>query len=58
MGLEVAEFDKRPAGAKTPEDRRRYFDTHLKGKSAAGHLFPEELSADEKQAVLEYLKTL
>ena len=58
VGLQVAEFAKRPAEAKTPEEKRRYFDTHLKGKSAGGHLFPEELSADEKQAVLEYLKTL
>lgn len=58
VGLEVAEFDKRPVEAKSQEDRRRYFDTHIPGKSAVGHLFPNELSTDEKRAVLEYLKTL
>ena len=47
-----------------PEDvtsgwqKREYFDTRAFGKKASGHTFPDELSADEKQAVLEYLKTL
>lgn len=27
------------------------------GKSSGGHLFPDKLTEDEKQAVLEYLKT-
>jgi hypothetical protein len=58
VGLEVTEFDKRPAEVKEPEDKRRYFETRLSGKSAAGHQFPDELTDDEKQAVLEYLKTL
>jgi cytochrome c peroxidase len=30
----------------------------IQGKSAAGHEFPNELDDAEKQAVLEYLKTL
>jgi hypothetical protein len=58
VGLEVAEFDMLPVAVKLPEDKRRYFDTHLSGKSAAGHEFPDELSDQEKEAVLEYLKTL
>jgi mono/diheme cytochrome c family protein len=39
-------------------DRRWYFDTRVIGKSAAGHLYPEDLSEEEKTALLEYLKTL
>ena len=58
VGLEVEEFDRIPAAAKTPAQRRRYFETRLPGKSASGHLFPEKLTAEEKEAVLEYLKTL
>ncbi len=58
VGLEVTEFEKRPAEVKEPEDKRRYFETHLSGKSAAGHEFPDELTDEEKHAVLEYLKTL
>ena len=58
VGLEVQTFDKIPATAKVPSQRRRYFDTKLPGKSAAGHRFPEVLNEDERNAVLEYLKTL
>ncbi len=58
VGLEVTELDKLPADVKEPEDKRRYYNSKLSGKSAAGHEFPNELSDDEKQAVLEYLKTL
>ncbi len=58
VGLEVELFDKRPEDIKTGAERRRYFDTSMFGKSAAGHRFPDALSEAEKQAVLEYLKTL
>ena len=37
---------------------RRYFDTRRPGKSAAGHDFADVLDDDQKQALLEYLKTL
>ena len=58
VGLEIETFDKVPAAARHPAQRRRYFDTRLPGKSAAGHTFPNVLDEDEKQAVLEYLKIL
>jgi hypothetical protein len=35
-----------------------YYDTSHVGNSAAGHNYPDELNADEKLAVIEYLKTL
>ena len=44
--------------AASAAQRRRYFNTRLPGKSAAGHSYPDELTESEKQAVLEYLKTL
>ena len=58
VGLEIEELEKVPSSVKIPARRRRYFDTSLFGKSAAGHLYPNALSEDEKTAVLEYLKTL
>ena len=58
VGLEVEAFDEVPEEAKTAAERRHYFDTRQRGKSAAGHLFPERLTAEEKRAVIEYLKTL
>jgi hypothetical protein len=57
-GLEITALEALPPEVKAPEIKRRYFNTRLAGKSAAGHLFPDELSEDEKRAVLEYLKTL
>ena len=38
--------------------QRFWFDTTKHGKSAAGHDFPSKLTADERRAVLEYLKSL
>ncbi len=58
VGLEVTELAELPATATSGVERRRYFDTRLAGKSAAGHEFPDELSEDEKRALMEYLKTL
>jgi mono/diheme cytochrome c family protein len=58
VGLEVRTFDKVPDDVRTNRERRQYFDTSHFGKSAAGHLFVDELDESEKQAVLEYLKTL
>lgn len=58
VGLETTELQELPAETQTAAERRRYFDTRRFGKSARGHLFPDELDEDEKRAVLEYLKTL
>ncbi|MEO1616947.1 MAG: hypothetical protein AAFV88_13910 [Planctomycetota bacterium] len=38
--------------------RRSFFDTRKFGKSRTGHDYPSELDAAERNAVLEYLKTL
>ena len=58
VGLEVESLDSVPRSVKATAHRRRYFDTKKSGKSAAGHTFPNVLDEDEKQALLEYLKTL
>ena len=58
MGLEVETFDEIPDAINTPAERRTIFDTRSHGKSAAGHDYPSLLSEPQKQAVLEYLKTL
>ncbi|MFM8579095.1 MAG: cytochrome c [Planctomycetaceae bacterium] len=56
-GLAVEELLERPPGL-PPSQRRRYFDTRLPGKSAAGHVYPLAVPADKQDALLEYLKTL
>ena len=58
VGLEVTRYKQVPTGLKDRWEQRQFFDTRLLGKSALGHRFPEVLTAPQKQAVLEYLKTL
>jgi len=58
VGCEITVFDAIPETVTSPVERRRYFDTGKFGKSAGGHRFPDALTEPEKQAVLEYLKTL
>ena len=58
VGLEVEELAGLPEWKLRPAERRRYFDTRKPGKSATGHDFADILDDAEKQAVLEYLKTL
>jgi mono/diheme cytochrome c family protein len=58
VGPEIKVFDELPPEVTAGWHRREYFDTRAFGKSSAGHLFPNQLSDDEKRAVLEYLKTL
>jgi mono/diheme cytochrome c family protein len=57
VGMEVEEFDSIPKNL-SARQRRMYYDTSHVGNSAAGHTFPDDLDADEKTAVIEYLKTL
>jgi hypothetical protein len=57
-GLQIEEFGELPASAEAPAQKRQFFDTRMLGKGAGGHLFPNELTEEEKRAVLEYLKTL
>ena len=47
-----------PEGAGAPGTNSGSGKPPQPSKSAAGHTFPDELSPDEKRAVLEYLKTL
>ncbi len=58
VGIEVEELKEVPPSAKRSSQRREYFDTRLFSKSAQGHTYPSALSEEEKQAVIEYLKTL
>lgn len=58
VGLEVTEATAVPKPVGHVTELRTWFDTRGRGKSAAGHTFPDAMNATEKQAVLEYLKTL
>jgi len=58
VGLTIETAERVPYETPDVAIRRNHFDTRRFGKSAAGHDFPDELTDDEKTAVLEYLKTL
>ena len=55
------EFEALPQGKSGESDldaRSRIYDTTLRGYGNAGHTFGDPLSAEERRAVLEYLKSL
>ncbi|MEM6778805.1 MAG: hypothetical protein AAF670_14215 [Planctomycetota bacterium] len=58
IGLTVQSVDKVPLMNPDVAVRRGHFDTRRFGKSNAGHDYPDDLTEPEKEAVLEYLKTL
>lgn len=50
-----------PTDAATPRngaDARRIYDTSQPGRSNAGHTFGDDLSDEDRRALIEYLKTL
>ena len=57
LGMTIELLDTVPPNL-TAEQQRQFFDSRRRGKSATGHDFPDVLSEQEKNAVLEYLKTL
>ena len=58
VGLDVEERAAAPEGLTDAWERRSWFDTTKRGKSAEGHRFPAEVPEADKPALLEYLKTL
>lgn len=58
VGLEITSWSESPPEVLTKAAQHLYFDTRQFSKSAAGHPFADELAEEEKNAVLEYLKTL
>lgn len=58
VGLEVESLAEIPKAAIEPRERREYFDASAFGKSNQGHTFPAKLSAEDRELLLEYLKTL
>jgi mono/diheme cytochrome c family protein len=58
VGLAVEAREARPEGPLSAAERRTWFDTSRHGKGAGGHRYPDLLDEGEKDAVLEYLKTL
>ncbi|HEX8912306.1 MAG TPA: hypothetical protein VF796_08090 [Humisphaera sp.] len=57
VGWKVTELKEPPTGV-SKADARRVYDTTKVGRSNAGHTYGDDLTDDERRAVIEYLKTL
>ena len=57
MGWPFIEVQGRQEDA-APEDQKYIYDTGYWSQSNGGHTFGDHLAADERRAVIEYLKTL
>jgi hypothetical protein len=58
LGLIFTELDAPPREDLPPFERRKIYDTSGPGQSNRGHTFGDDLTDDERLAVIEYLKTL
>ena len=58
VGLSIKEVTEIPSDEPDAAVRRSYFNTRNLGKSNAGHDYPAILNDRQREALLEYLKTL
>lgn len=58
VGLKIQEFAEIPSDNSDQREIREYFNARAFGKSNSGHDFPSALSEQDREALLEYLKSL
>ncbi len=58
LGWKVTVLEAPPGAGATGFERRKVYDTARPGQGNGGHTFGDELTEDERLAVIEYLKTL
>ena len=58
LGLQIQVLEKGADATASGWERRRIYDTTLPGLGNGGHTFGDDLSEEERMAVIEYLKTL
>lgn len=58
VGWKVQVLEQGAAAGLPALERRKIYDTRQTGRGNGGHTFGDDLSAEERRAVIEYLKTL
>ena len=58
VGWKVTELSAAPAPDAPGEKLRAVYDTTRAGRGNGGHTFGDDLTGDDRRAVIEYLKTL
>jgi len=58
LGWKVQVLERGPAADVPAHERRKVYDTTQTGRSNIGHTYGDDLTEEERRAVIEYLKTL
>jgi hypothetical protein len=58
VGWKILPLEKGPDDRVPARERRKVYDTTQPGRGNGGHTFGDDLTDDERRAVIEYLKTL
>jgi mono/diheme cytochrome c family protein len=58
VGWKITVLERAPAATVPAAERRKVYDTTQPGRGNGGHTFGDDLSEEQRLAVLEYLKTL
>jgi cytochrome c2 len=58
LGWKVTTVDRPPAKDAPGVERRRVYDTSQTGRNNTGHTYGDDLTDDDRFAIIEYLKTL
>jgi mono/diheme cytochrome c family protein len=58
VGWKIRVLDKAPDASIPPHERRKVYDTTQPGRGNQGHTFGDDLTEEQRRAVIEYLKTL
>jgi mono/diheme cytochrome c family protein len=58
LGWKITVLDPPPDASLSEWEQRKIYDTTQPGRGNGGHTFGDDLSEDERMAVIEYLKTL
>ena len=58
VGVRITVLRGPPDGQLHPHEARKIYDTSQPGRSNKGHTFGDHLTVEERNAVIEYLKTL
>jgi hypothetical protein len=58
LGLKISVLPSNPSAKLSGFEQRKIYDTSLPGRANSGHIYGDELSDEERFAVIEYLKTL
>ena len=58
LGWKITVLDAPPDASLSAWEQRKIYETRLPGRGNGGHTFGDDLSEEERMAVIEYLKTL